>query len=281
MKYPFPLRLAVGLLFLVLVLPVAGAQQPGSSGGLDSFSLGSPSSRNQQSQSLDKIVAVVNDDVILESELDSAVAQLKQHNGVQTGQLPPNVLRSQVLDQLIMRRLQVQQADKDGIKVSRAELQKGLAHIAQRNGMNLQQFTQAVAQSGMDMKELRQHVREEIKVSKVRQKEVMGKVSVSDQDVDRYLQNQSLRLSRDHQYHLRQIKLEVPSGADSTTTGVIRDRLKNLRQRITSGKMSFADAARSASDGPNAADGGDMGWVSGAELPDSFDTALEIGRAHV
>lgn len=276
MRYSFPLRPTVGLLVFVVALPMAGAQQLGTGGQPGSFSLGTPSAQdqNQESQSLDKIVAVANDDVILESELDAAVAQLKRHNSAQAGQVPPNVLRSQVLDQLIMRQLQVQQADKDGIKISKAELQKGLARIAQRNGMDLQQFTQAVAQSGMNMKDLRQHVREEIKVSKVRQKEVAGKVSVSDKDVDQYLQNQSLRFSRDHQYHLRQIKLDVPTGADSTATGVARDRLKNLRSQITSGKTPFADAARSISAGSNADDGGDMGWVSGAKLPDSFDTAL-------
>lgn len=274
MKYPSALRPLAGLLVFVLALPVAGAQQLGTSGGLDSFSLGGMSSQSQQPQSLDKIVAVVNDDVILKSELDAALAQLKQRNASQIGQVPSNVLRSQVLDQLIMRQLQIQKANQDGVKISNAELQQGLSRIAQRNNMNLQQFTQAVAQSGMDMSDLRNHVRDEIKISKVRQKEVMGKVSVSDQDVDRYLQNQSLRFSRGHEYHLRQIKLDVPNGADSTTIGVVRDRLKNLRNQINAGKTSFADAARSVSQGSHAANGGDLGWVSGSTLPDSFDSAL-------
>lgn len=279
MKYPFVIRPVAGLLVFALVLPAAGAQQLSSGGGLGSFSLGSSPAQNQSPQTLDKIVAVINNDVILKSELDSAVAEIKQQNGAQLGQMPPNVLRSQVLDQLIMRQLQIQQADQDGIKVSNAELQQGLARIAQRNNMNLQQFTQAVSQSGMSMADLRQHVRDEIKVSKVRQKDVMGKVSVSDEDVTRYLQNQSLRFSRDHQYHLRQIKLSLPAGADSTATGVVRDRLQSLRRQIASGQTSFADAARSASDGPDAANGGDMGWVSGAKLPDSFDSALASLKA--
>ncbi|AWN16300.1 peptidylprolyl isomerase [Salinisphaera sp. LB1] len=274
MKYPSLLRPVIGCLIFVLALPLASAQQLGAGGGLDSFSLGGMSSQNQKPQSLDKIVAVVNNDVILKSELDAAVAQVKQQNAAQIGQMPRNVLRSQVLDQLIMRQLQIQKANQDGIKVSKAELQQGLSRIAQRNNMNLQQFTQAVQQSGMSMSDVRQHVREEIKISKVRQKEVMGKVSVSDQDVDRYLQNQSLRFSRNHQYHLRQIKLDVTTGSDSTSAGVVRDRLTTLRKQITSGKTSFADAARSVSQGPNAANGGDMGWVSGAKLPDSFDSAL-------
>ncbi|WP_423821614.1 peptidylprolyl isomerase [Salinisphaera sp. SPP-AMP-43] len=281
MRYPVILRLVVSLFLLAALVSTATAQQLGSqvggqssNQGLGDFSLGTAPSQSRPTQSLDKIVAVVNDSVVLKSELDAAVAQVKQRNNSPIGQAPPNVLRSQVLDQLIMRQLQIQQADRDGIKVSQQELQQGLGRIAQRNGMNLQQFSQAVAQSGMNMSDLREHVREEIKISKVRQSEVMGKVSISDQDVDRYLQNQSLRFSRDHEYHLRQIELALPTDAETTTVGVARDRLETLRQQIASGQTRFADVARSVSDGPHAADGGDMGWVSGDELPDSFESAL-------
>lgn len=280
MRYPVLLRLVISLFPLVALVSTAAAQQldsqvGGQTGnpGLGSFSLGTPNT-SRQTQSLDKIVAVVNDSVILKSELDAAVAQLRQRNNNQFGQAPPNVLRSQVLDQLIMRQLQIQQANRDGIKVSQQELQQGLSRIAQRNGMNLQQFSQAVAQSGMNMSDLREHVREEIKISKVRQREVMGKVSISDQDVDRYLQNQSLRFSRNHEYHLRQIELDLPAEAESTTVGVARDRLETLRQQITSGQTSFAAAARSVSDGPAAANGGDRGWVAGNDLAESFESAL-------
>lgn len=274
MRYPVTLRLVIGLLPVFAVAAAAGAQQLGAGVGLDNFSLGGMSSQSQQPQSLDKIVAVVNDDVILKSQLNSAVAEIRQRNAAQIGRLPPNALRSQVLDQLIMRQLQIQKADQDGIKVSNAEIQQGVARIAQRNNMSLQQFTRAVTRSGMRMSDLRDRIRDEIKISKVRQKEVMGKVAVSDQDVDRYLQNQSLRLSRDHEYRLRQIKLNLPADADATTTGVIRDRLERLRRRIISGEIRFADAARSVSQGPHSADGGDRGWVSGATLPDGFDSAL-------
>lgn len=273
MKYISKLSLALGLVSCLLALPSAMAQTLGS-GGLDSFSLGGSSSPSQKPQTLDKIVAVVNNSVILKSELDSAVAQVRQRHAAQIGQIPPNVLRSQVLDQLIMRKLELQRAKNDGIKVSKQELQQGLAQIAKHNHMNMQQFTQAVAASGMTMADVRKHVRDEIKIQKVRQKEVMDKINVSDQDVNRYLQNQSLRFSRDHQYHLREIKVRLPSGSGATTTGVVRDRLQRIRREIATGKRSFAAAARAVSQGPHAKDGGDMGWVAGAKLPDSFDAAL-------
>jgi peptidyl-prolyl cis-trans isomerase SurA len=102
----------------------------------------------------------------------------------------------------------------------------------------------------------------------------MQQVSVSDADVERYLDNQSRRFARGHQYHLRQIRLDLPGQANATVTGVARDRLLQLRKKIIQGKLSFADAAHSVSEGAHAAAGGDLGWVSGAQLPDRFDSAL-------
>ncbi|RJS94000.1 peptidylprolyl isomerase [Salinisphaera sp. Q1T1-3] len=270
MRYRLASALAVGLIPFALQIPTAHAQL---GGGLGSFSLGAPA-QNAQPQTIDKIVAVVDQDVILQSELDAAVAQFKQQSGGQTDNVPPNVLRSQVLDQLIMRQLQIQQAQKEGIKVTPAELQQGLSRIAQRNNMDLAQFQQAVTQSGMDLQSVRDRVHDEILISKVRQKDVMQKVGISDADVDRYLQNQALRFSRDHQYHLAEIRLDLPADADSTTAGVARDRLQRLRARITAGDLTFAQAARQVSDAASADNGGDLGWVAGTDVPDSFDAAL-------
>ena len=277
MRYPYTHRrlapLALGLAACALYLPAAQAQLGG--GDLTSFSLGQPSPQAASGpQRLDKIVAVVNNDVILQSELDAAIAQVQQQAGAQINRVPPNVLRSQVLDQLIIRKLQIERAKDDKIQVGDAELQQGVGRIAQRNNMTMQQLSQAVASSGMSMAALQDQVRDEILVSKVRQQEVMHKVSISEDDVDRYLQNQSLRFARNHQYRLREIQIALPEGADSTTEGVARDQLNSLRQQISAGDMSFAEAANSNSQASDADDGGDMGWVDGDNLPDSFDSVL-------
>lgn len=271
MRYPNTIRLVFGLAALTLYLPAAQAQLGG--GGLDSFSLGQPSQQSRPQQ-LDKIVAVVNDDVVLESELQAAVAQLRQHAGNQISGMPSNMLQSQVLNQLIMRKLQIEQAKKDKIQVKPAELKAGIARIAQRNGMSMQQFSQAVTSSGMDMSALKERIRDEILVSKVRQREVMQKVSISDDDVDRYLQNKNLQFSRNHEYHLREIRVDLSEGTDTTTEGVARDRLSALRKQIVSGQLGFEQAALDNSQADDADDGGDMGWVEGAGLPDAFDAVL-------
>lgn len=271
MRYPNTICLVFGLAALSLYLPAAQAQLGG--GGLDSFSLGQPAQQSRPQQ-LDKIVAVVNDDVILESELQTAIAQIRQRAGNQLDRAPQNVLQAQVLDQLIMRKLQIEQAKKDKIQVAPAELKAGVARIAKRNGMSMQQFSQAVASSGMGMSALRERVRDEILVSKVRQKEVMQKVSISDQDVDRYLQNKHLQFSRNQQYHVREIMIALPEGADATAQGVARNQLTALRKQIASGQITFEQAATANSQADDADDGGDMGWIDGDELPDAFDAVL-------
>lgn len=267
MKYLVIKHLIVALVACTTFLSTAQALGQDDENG--DFSLDEPL-LDQSKQTIDQIIAVVNDDVILESELDEAVAEIQQQQGDQMEHMPPNMLRSQVLDQLIMRRLQVQQADKYGIKASREEMQRGIAQIAQRNNMDTQQFAQALQQNGMSMDQLQEHISDEIKVSKVRRQEVMGKISVTEGEIDRYLKNRSLRLGKNHEYHLKQIHLAIDEDSDSTAKGVARNRLQELRQNIIEEDLSFEEAADTIADDPET----DMGWVASEDLPESFDTAL-------
>lgn len=269
MKYLVIKRLIVALMACTAFLSTAQAQSLDADTEGDDLSLDAPL-QDRSKQTIDQIIAVVNDDVILESELDEAVAEVQQQQGDQMEQMPPNMLRSQVLDQLIMRKLQVQRADKYGIRASKEELQRGLAQIAQRNNMDMQQFAQAVQQNGMNMDQLRDHISDEIKVSKVRRQEVMGKISVTEGEIDRYLKNRSLRLGENHEYQLQQIHLEVADDSDSTAKGLARNRLQELRKKIVKDDLSFEEAADSIADDPET----DMGWIASEDLPEGFDTAL-------
>ena len=251
----------------------------GAQGDTGSFSLGQRQGGGP-AQTIDQIVAVVNEDVILESELDAAVGELMRQRGAQGNPAAvSDTLRSKVLDQLILRQLQVQRAEKDKIEVTPAELQQGVARMARRNNMDPAQFQQAVTASGMSMSSLRNRIREEIEISKVRQKEVMGQVAISDADVDRYLSNQSLRYSKDRAYRFREIEIALPDGADSTSEGLARDRLSSARRDIVSGDVSFAEAARQITDDDSgigqAASQRESDWVNGTDLSDAVDTELE------
>lgn len=274
MKY----LLATGL--ALAITPLAFTALPAAAQSLDfgsdySLSSSTPDTNTAGSaQSLDSIVAVVGDGVVLESELDQAVAQIKGRAGGRADRMPPNVLRSQVLDQLIMQRLQVQRAHERNIQISDQETDEGLQRIARQNNMDMQQFMRAVSADGMTMDQLRQQIREELLVSKLRRQEVMSKIAVSEEDVDRYLENQSLRKNEEREYRLRHILLPVPAGADANTVTQIHERADDLRSRIIDEGDDFADVAATQSRGEHAPQGGDMGWMQGSALPAGFTDAV-------
>lgn len=262
---------------LAVAATTAGAQ---GSQSLDDFSLSpglSSSSAGDTAggaQTLDEIVAVVGDDVVLESELDDAVAQIRARAGQRVDQAPPNVLRSQVLDRVILQRLQMQRAEQRGIQVSDEEIDQGIARIAQQNNMDMAQFTRAVAGDGMSMQQLREQVRNELMISKLRRQEVMSQVVVTDTDVDRHLANQSLREAENRSYRVRRLLITVPPDANDETLAAARERIDRLRTRIVDEGADFASVAASQSQGDSAADGGDMGWVAGSALSETLVDVL-------
>ena len=263
--------------FALAITPLAFIALPATAQSLgmpDDFSLSSTTSSSdsgaQGARTLDKIVAVVGDDVVLDSELDQAVTRIKARAGSRANQMPSDILRSQVLDQLIMQRLQMQRARERNVEISDSEVDDGLRRIAQQNNMSMEQLTRAVAADGMSMGQLREQIRQELMISKLRRQEVMSKVTISDEDVDRYLENQSLRAAEDREYRVRHIVVPVPQGADAESVESTRRQLQSLREEIVAGDADFADVAAARSQGENAMQGGDMGWMDGAYLPSTF-----------
>ncbi len=273
--------------FVLSALPlcmVAHAQ--GSS--LSDFSLLSPSSQQSAmssgSQTLDKIVAVAGDDVILSSELDNAVAQIRARAGARVNQVPPNVLRSQVLDQLIMTKLQVARAKERNIQISDQEIDQGIARIAQQNNMSMAQFSQAVnADPSMTIAQLREQVSQELMVSTLRREEVMSKVVITDDDVDRYLENQALRDGSQKpvnngekvlvdEIQARHILLKPNEIRDDART---RELARQIEQRLAAGDDFAALAREYSDDNATANQGGELGWVQPARLDPSSRRQIE------
>ncbi len=220
---------------------------------------------------IDRIVAVVNDGVILQSELDRAIS-------ISTGQLrdrgiatpPENVLRTQVLDRLINTRVQTQKAQEGGIRIDDRELNEVLANIAQQNKMSLAQFAEAVRKDGMDFLAVREQIRDEVLIARVRQQEVDSRAVVTDQDIDLFLANpQNLD---DAEYRLSVILVAVPEGATPEQREVARSKALALKARLDKGE-DFAQLAAAESDGQQALQGGDLDWRKGANLPGVFATA--------
>lgn len=224
-----------------------------------------------QAEVLDRIVAVVNDGVVLQSELDASMESTKGQIKARGVQLPSDdVLRPQVLERVIVTRLQTQRATQAGIRIDDRELNDILNNIARQNNMTLAQLADSVKADGIDFLTLRDQVREEVLVARLRQREVDGRVVVTDQDVDLYLANQGANTNTE--YHLGHILVSIPDGANSDERDKRRAKANDLLKRLRGGE-DFAQIAISSSDGQQALQGGDLDWRKAADLPSLFSTA--------
>ncbi len=219
----------------------------------------------QQTQPLDRIAAVVDEDVILQSELDRALANIKTQYAGRENQLPPDdVLSRQVLERLVLVKLQVTRAEGSGIRVSDQELNQAINSIAQQNGSNLDTLRGRLAQDGIDFDEFRRSVRDEIIVQRLRQSYAQSRVSVSEGEVDAAIKQQAVTGT---QYHLAHILIATPDGADANQIATGKQKADGVKALLDKGELDFNAAAVRYSDSPNALEGGDLGWRSLDESP--------------
>jgi peptidyl-prolyl cis-trans isomerase SurA len=230
-------------------------------------------------QPLDRIVAVVDEDVVLQSELDRDVSRVTQQYANNPQQLPPrDVLERQMLDRLILQKLQVARADSTGVKVSDAEVDQALAQIATQNHMELGQLRGAIQQQGLDYDQFRKGVREQLVVNRLRQRVAQSRVHVSDAEVDSLLKNGNLNRG---QMHLGYILINVPDGATPEQIDAARAKADEAAKQIAGG-MDFAAAAIRYSNAENALQGGDLGWRGRDELPPALlDAADKLQEGQV
>jgi len=231
----------------------------------------------QTLQPLDRIAAIVDEDVILQSELDRAVANVVNQYANQPGQLPPReVLERQVMERLILMKLQVARANGSGILVGDQEINGAVAAVAQQNGMTVDALRARLAQDGMSFNDFRNSLRDEITVQRLRQSFAQSKIQVSEGEVDAAL---AMQASSGQQYHLAHILVALPDGAtaEQITTG--QQKIDGIKALLDKGEMDFNAAAVRYSDSPNALDGGDLGWRSMDEIPTAFVEMLKTMTA--
>ncbi|PSF05239.1 molecular chaperone SurA [Marinobacter fuscus] len=216
---------------------------------------------------LDRVVAIVDDSVILQTELDARVNTIVGRLSAQGTGLPPReLLEQRVLEQLISESLQLQMADRMGMRISDNELNETLAGIARSNGLTLGEFEAQLAQEGVSYQQAREQIRNEMLTSRVQQRRVGSRVRITEREVDNYLQAEDARGATDPEYRLAYIFVEVDDpGSDASVAGA-RDKAENLREQIVSGR-DFREVAVAESDASNALEGGDMGWRSESQLP--------------
>ncbi|HTD28578.1 MAG TPA: peptidylprolyl isomerase [Xanthomonadaceae bacterium] len=226
-----------------------------------------------QTTTIDKIVAVVDEDVILKSELDRAEANIKQQYSGHTAQLPPeDVLQKQVLERLVLARLQIARAAENGVKVSDAELDQGVQRVAEENKMTPAQMQQRITADGMTYSEFRKSMRDELTIQKLQQSIILQRVAVSDNEIDNELASQH---AGGPQVHLAHILVGLPEGATPDQVKTAQGKIQGIKELIDQGKMEFSAAAIRYSDSQNALEGGDLGWRSLDEVPPAFTDIIK------
>lgn len=221
--------------------------------------------------SLDRIVAVVEEDVILQSELDEAINAIVRQYASNPGQLPPkDVLARQVLDRLILMRLQVQRANDQGIRVSDQDIDQAAGNVAQQNKMSLDQLRAAVEQDGFSYAAFRQQLSDQIIAQKLHESVVRDQVTVTDAEVNNLLASPTYKAG---EVHLAHIQISTPAGGGANDIAQAQAKAEEAIKAIKGG-MDFNAAAIRFSDAPDALDGGDLGWRRLDEVPPAFADAV-------
>ena len=254
-------RLCAPYSLLAIVLPVL------------LFTSGAQAQDYATPQPVDRIAAVVNEDVILRSELERAIANIRTQYAGRENQLPPaDVLQRQVLERLILMRLQLSRATDAGITASDEDLERAVQGVAQQNNMSVDQLRERIGKDGMSFADFRNNLRDEIITQKLRQSFAQGRINVSEGEVDTAMANASAAASQ--QFHLAHILIGTPESASPEQIATAQKKVEGVKNLVEKGEMTFAAAAVRYSDSPNALEGGDLGWRGLNEIPPAFASAI-------
>lgn len=228
-----------------------------------------------QIQLLDKVIAIVDDDVVLQSELDlrmTAVYGQIQQSGTQPP--PQEILLQQVLDRLISERLQLNMAYSAGVRIGDEELNLALARIAAGKKITMEQYVEQIHAQGQTIANVREEIRNEMTLMRVQQGKVMRRIRISEQELDNFLNSEEGRFLTSLDVNVGQILLTVPSSLSSAETDQVLDRANDLRVQAVAG-TDFRQLAIANSADQSALQGGDLGWRKMAQLPGVFIEAVE------
>ena len=223
---------------------------------------------------LDRIVAVINDDVIMQSELEERIRSVLKQMAQQGAERPPqDILIKQVLERMIMVKLQTQFAERTGIKVDDETLNQTINRIAAENNLSLSQFRNILEKDGINYENFREDIRNEITISQLKRRQVDNRVTVTDREIDNFLANEEVQGGTENEYHLSHILISSPEGATKEEMEQARLVAEKVVSDLKSG-ANFEELARNVSDGQQAATGGDLGWRKESEIPTLFSEKI-------
>jgi peptidyl-prolyl cis-trans isomerase SurA len=216
---------------------------------------------------LDRVAAVVNDGIVLQSDLDQQLQVISERIQQQGQQPPPrNVLRQQVLERLVLQELQMQRAERLGIQVTDEILNSALTDVAQRNNLKFSDLPEALEQQGVDYRAYRDEMRKEMTVTALRQRDVYARIYLSPREVDQCATKRKGSPAETQEYNLAHILVAIPASATTEQIAERSARAQGVYERATGGE-DFAQLAIAYSDAGTALEGGVLGWRKAEQLP--------------
>jgi peptidyl-prolyl cis-trans isomerase SurA len=224
---------------------------------------------------LDRVVALVDEGVVLQSELDRQVDMISRQLIEQGTRLPPqDILRQQVLESLVTQQVQLQRAEQLGIRISDEQLNAAIQRVAERNEISFSRLPEALAEQGINYGTFRQQLRREMTIDALRQRDVLPRIAVSEREIDRWLEQQKANRGSQVDYDISQILVALPEDPTPAQLAEAETRVASLHAELVEGR-DFAEVAVAASAGPQALSGGRLGWRRGAQLPPQFAAAIQ------
>lgn len=216
---------------------------------------------------IDRIAAVVNDGVVLASQLDNQTTEITERLRQQKTELPPaNVLRRQILERLVVEEIQVQRADKLGIQISDEMLNSALENVAKGNGISFPDLPRALERQGLDYRSYREDIRRQMKLQMLRQRDVIGRINVSPRELDQAMARAQNTPDQNTEYNVSHILVSVPVTASPEQVQAREARATEVYDKAKAGE-DFAQLAVGYSDSSTNIEGGSLGWRKGSQLP--------------
>ena len=223
---------------------------------------------------LDRVVAIVNDGIVLQSQLDTQSALISERLRSQNTQMPaPDVIRQQVLERLILQEIQVQRANRLGVQVSDETLNEALRDVAKRNNIPFEQMPAALEQQGIDYSTYRDEMRREIVLQLLRQRDVYPRIYVSPRELDQALERDSTQSNTNTEYDVSHILLSLPETATTEEMGKVEALARDIRRRAGAGE-DFGQLALAYSKSQSALERGKLGWRRLNQLPQFIADAV-------
>lgn len=229
---------------------------------------------------LDRIIVVVDQDVVMQSELESQMRRVREQLRQQGAALPPtSVLEKQIMERLILQKIQIQRAAESGVEVPDERLEAAIQDIANKNQLNISQFKEILRSDGYQFEEFREQIRDEIMIASLRRQEVDRRVQVSENEIDNYISNEFSQGESELEFRISHILISIPADATNDEQRYARERADSTVAQLREG-AAFGDLAIAVSDGQNALEKGDLGWRRADEIPSLFSGVvrdMEVG----